>query len=315
MSVTATEPSPTKLREPPIRPVPEDEPVRHVDTHETVIQATRGFIGINWGEMVAARELLYFFIWRDLKVRYKQAILGVGWAVIQPVMSMIIFTAIFGAAAGFAKNIGPKWEHKYAVFVYAGLLPWQLMGSALSLGGLSLLSQQHLVKKVYFPRLFVPTAAVGGALVDMGISWCIVACLMVYYQVMPAWAAIFLPLLLILSLTLALGAAFLLSALTIAYRDFRFLIPFMSQIWMWVSFVAFPVPLSIQNSHKWQALLFFNPMFGIISSYRKILLNMSDDVTGWRPTYLISSIVISALVFSAGVFYFRRTERRFADIA
>jgi len=189
------------------------------------------------------------------------------------------------------------------------------MGSALSLGGLSLLNQQHLVKKVYFPRLFVPTSAVGGALVDMGISWCIVACLMVYYQVMPMWAAVFLPLLLVLSLMLALGAAFLLSALTIAYRDFRFLIPFMSQIWMWVSFVAFPVPPSIQTSHKWQVLLFFNPMFGIISTYRKLLLNMPDNITGWRPIYLISSIVISALILAAGVFYFRRTERRFADIA
>jgi lipopolysaccharide transport system permease protein len=307
---------PTELIEEPMRPpTPQEELVRAVDTHETVIQATSGFIGINWGEMLAARELLYFFVWRDLKVRYKQAILGVGWAVIQPVMAMIIFTAIFGAAAGFAKNIGPNWEHKYAVFVYAGLLPWQLMGSALSLGGLSLLSQQHLVKKVYFPRLFVPTSAVGGALVDMGISWCIVACLMVYYHVLPMWAAVFLPFLLLLSLTLALGAAFLLSALTIAYRDFRFLIPFMSQIWMWVSFVAFPVPQSIQHSAKWQALLFCNPMFGIISTYRKLLLNMPDDVTGWRPIYLISSIVISAIVFGAGVFYFRRTERRFADIA
>jgi len=118
MPATATEPLPTELIEPPMRPAPgEDEPARHVDTHETVIQATRGFIGINWGEMFVARALLYFFVWRDLKVRYKQAILGVGWAVIQPLMAMFIFTAIFGAAAGFAKNIGAGWEHKYAVFV------------------------------------------------------------------------------------------------------------------------------------------------------------------------------------------------------
>jgi lipopolysaccharide transport system permease protein len=156
---------------------------------------------------------------------------------------------------------------------------------------------------------------VGGATVDMGVSWCIVACLMAYYHVVPMWAVVFVPLLLLLSLTLALGAAFLLSALTIAYRDFRFLIPFMAQIWMWMSFVAFPVPESIQHSAKWKPLLLFNPMFGIIATYRKILLNMPDNVTGWRPMYLISAIVISASVFAAGVFYFRRTERRFADVA
>lgn len=285
------------------------------DLHETIIQPTRGWIGINWDEMFHSRELLYFFVWRDLKVRYKQAILGVGWAVIQPIMSMIIFTAIFGSAAGFAARLGGEWGQKFAVFVYAGLLPWQLFSSSLTLGGLSLLNQQHVVKKVYFPRLFVPTSAVGGALVDMGISWCIVAVLMAWYHVAPSFMVLLLPLALVLSLLLSLGVAYLLSALTISYRDFRFLIPFMTQIWMWMSFVAFPVPESIQASWKWKPLLLCNPMFGIIATYRKILLNMPDDKTGWRPMYLISSIVISAAIFVLGLFYFRRTERRFADVA
>ena len=277
-----------------------------------VIQPRRGWIAIDWSELLRYRELLFFLIWRDIKVRYKQAILGVGWAVLQPVINMIIFTVIFGVAAGMRKNLPPELQEAYPVFVFTALLPWQLFSSALNLGGMSLVNQQHLLTKIYFPRLFVPTASVGSALVDMAISFGIFLLLMVWYQIVPPATILFVPLLVLLTLMLALGMAYLLSALTVSYRDFRFLIPFMTQIWMWLSFVAFPV--SILGDAKWKWLLAFNPMFGIITAYRKAILGL-DGRYGWDSRYFLVSVVMTIAIFVFGLFYFRRTERRFADIA
>jgi lipopolysaccharide transport system permease protein len=284
---------------------------------ETVIQPSRGWLAVPWAEMAHQRELLFFLIWRDIKVRYKQSVLGIAWAVLQPVINMIVFTAIFGVAAGLNKNI-PK-DLPYAIFVFAGLLPWQLFATSLNTGGLSLVNQQHLLTKIYFPRLFVPTAAVGGAVFDMAIASVAFIAMLVFksfvgpWHFQPTWMLLLLPVLLVLNLMLALGTAYLLSALTVSYRDFRFLIPFMVQIWMWMSFVAFPVPPSIASSPKWAWVFAMNPMHGIIAGYRKAIL--VDVDSGWSPVYLLSSAAISVFVFVLGIFYFRRTERRFADIA
>lgn len=278
---------------------------------ETVIEPSKGWIGINWGEMLRGRELLYFLIWRDIKVRYKQAVLGAGWAILQPVLAMIIFTFVFGVGFGLKKDLPAHVP--YTVFVYCGLLPWQLFATALGMGGMSLLAQQNIITKIYFPRLFVPTAVVGGALVDMAISFAIVAILFAWYHIVPPIAVVLLPLLVALTIMLSLGVAFLLSALTITYRDFRFLIPFLSQVWMWLSFVAFPVPDAFLTNPKWRWILTLNPMYGIIAGYRKVLLPGMDK--GWSPAFLITSIAITTAIFVLGLFYFRRTERRFADIA
>ena len=277
---------------------------------ETVIEPSRGWIGVNWREMFRGRELLYFLVWRDIKVRYKQALLGIGWAVLQPVLSMTIFTLLFGVGFTLRKDLPPNVP--FPVFVFCGLLPWQLFATAMSLGGMSLVSQQNLLTKIYFPRLFVPTSIVGGALVDMAISFGIVAILFAWYHLVPPLAVVFLPLLILLTIMIALGVSYLLSALTVTYRDFRFLIPFVAQIWMWLSFVAFPVPQGILDSPKGRLLLTLNPMYGIIAAYRRVLLGVEK---GWSPVFLTSAIGIAIVVFVWGLFYFRKTEKRFADIA
>lgn len=283
---------------------------------ETVLAPSKGWIGINWAELFHTRELLYFLVWRDVKVRYKQAVLGVAWVVLQPLFNMVLFTAVFGRAAGFDQRLGPVWGPKYPVFVFAALLPWQLFATALNAGGMSLLAQTNLITKIYFPRLYVPASVIGGALLDMGISMVFVMVLMAWFHVVPPVAIVLLPLLLILTVACALSVAFLFSALTITYRDFRFLIPFISQVWMFVSFVAFPPSVFSAIGPKWRLVLALNPMYGIVTAWRKLLLGGAPDwITGWDPIYLATSIVMTVGLLLLGMFYFRRTERRFADIA
>lgn len=283
---------------------------------ETILAPSKGWIGINWAELFHTRELLYFLIWRDIKVRYKQAVLGASWVVLQPLFNMIVFTLVFGKAAGFDDKLGPEWGHKYPVFVFAALLPWQLFATALTAGGMSLLTQTNLITKIYFPRLYVPTSVVGGAMLDMGISMVFVVGLMAGYHVMPSAAIVLLPLLLILTIACALSVAYLFSALTITYRDFRFLIPFISQAWMWASFVAFPPSVFSSIGPKTKMILALNPMYGIIATWRKLLLGGAPDkITGWAPLYLATSCIVTVGLLFLGMFYFRRTERRFADIA
>ena len=286
------------------------------EANETIIAPSRGWIGVNWGELLRGRELLYFLVWRDVKVRYKQAMLGAAWAVLQPLFNMVLFTLVFGSAANFQERLGKEWGPKYAVFVFAALLPWQLFMTGLSAGGMSLLGQQNLLTKIYFPRLFVPTAVVGGALMDMGISFIFVCALMAWFHIVPSIAIVLLPFLLVLTICCALGAAYLFSALTVTYRDFRFLIPFIGQVWMFASFVAFPLTIFGDVGPKARIALALNPMYGIISAWRKLILGGAPDyITGWDPLFLASSIVVTAALFFFGIFYFRRTERRFADIA
>ena len=280
---------------------------------ETVIAPSKGWIGINWGELLRGRELLYFLVWRDIKVRYKQAMLGAAWVVLQPLFSMVLFTLVFGSAAGFSQRLGPQWGPKYALFVFTAMLPWQLFATGLSAGGMSLLAQQNILTKIYFPRLYVPTSVVGGALLDMSISMIFVIGLMAWFHVAPSWTVVLLPLLLLLTMACALGAGCLFSALTVTYRDVRFLLPFIGQVWMYASFVAFPVGIV---GPRWRILLALNPMFGIVAAWRQMLMGGAPtEMTGWRPLFLVSSILVTAGLFFLGVFYFRRTERRFADIA
>ena len=291
------------------------DPQPQADSIELVIEPRRGWIGVNWNELLRNRELLYFLVWRDIKVRYKQAVLGVGWAVLQPVTPMLVFTLIFGVAAKLKSHLPQGLP--YSVFVLAGLLPWQLFMTSLTAGGMSLVNQQHLLTKIYFPRLFIPTSVVGGALVDLGVASTIFLLLLLVTGIVPTWAVVLLPLLLALTVMLSLGMAYLLSALTVTYRDFRFLIPFMAQLWMWLSFVAFP-PGMVEGS-RWRWVLALNPMYPIIAAYRKILLGgvpgLKDSDIGFHWHYLTLAVVLSVAVFLLGLFYFRRTERRFSDIA
>ncbi len=295
----------------------QDQPPAYVPK-DLVIQAKKGWIAIDWAEMFHYRELLAFLIWRDVKVRYKQSVLGVAWAVLVPLMNMLVFTVIFHVVLGIGKDMTVAGRPiPYAIFVYIALLPWQLFSNSLSAGGMSLVNQQHLLTKIYFPRLFLPTAAVGALLVDMAISFGVLIGLMAVYHFVPvyhftpSWGILLLPLLVLLTIVLGLGVAYTLSAVTVTYRDFRFLIPFAVQILMYVSFVAYPAPATLMAKHPViNEVLMLNPMYGIIDAFRAALFG---DV--FHPLSLAVATVISVAGCVYGMFYFRKTERRFADIA
>ena len=315
MSVSATKipvSQITAMESPRGNAVPSDPAA---ESFELVIEPHKGWIGVDWQELFRNRELLYFLVWRDIKVRYKQAILGVGWAVLQPVVQMLVFTLIFGVAAKLKSHLPPGLP--YSVFVLSGLLPWTLFATSLSTGGMSLVNQQHLLTKIYFPRLFIPTAVIGGALIDLAVASALFGLLLLVTGIVPTWGILFLPPLLALTVMASLGMAYLLSALTVTYRDFRFLIPFMAQLWMWLSFVAFP-PGMVEGS-RWRWVLALNPMYPIIAGYRKVVLGnvpgLKDSDIGFHWNYLLVSVALSLSIFLLGLFYFRRTERRFSDIA
>jgi lipopolysaccharide transport system permease protein len=291
----------------------------HYVVQDLVIQPKKGWIAIDWAEMYRFRELLAFLVWRDVKVRYKQSVLGVAWAMIVPILNMLVFTVIFHVVLGIGKDMRSDSGAliPYAIFVYTALLPWQLFSNSLSGGGMSLINQQHLLTKIYFPRLFLPTAAVGALLVDMAISFCVLGALMIIYHFVPEYhftpgiGLLAIPPLVLLNIVIGLGVAYFLSAVTVTYRDFRFLVPFMNQILMYASFVGYPAPDSLPLKHpvlNWIATL--NPMYGIIDSFRAAVLG-----TKFHPGYLLVAIAVSISLFIFGMFYFRKTERRFADIA
>jgi lipopolysaccharide transport system permease protein len=269
---------------------------------EVVIRPRSGWIPIDWRELYRFRELLYYLAWRDVKIRYKQTVLGIAWAVLQPLFTMLIFTFIFGRVAGISSG-----EVPYPVFVFAGLIPWTFFSTGVGQAGTSLVSQQNLLTKIYFPRLFVPTAAVCAYVVDLMITLGIYACILLVYGVAPSWQIIFLPLLIGLTITLTLGLGYMLSALTVLYRDFRYVIPFSIQILMYLSPVIYPASFLPPRYH---ALLGLNPMFGIVEAYRSAILG-----TPWQPITLAASTASTLALFVFGLFFFRRTERRFADIA
>jgi lipopolysaccharide transport system permease protein len=268
---------------------------------ETIIRPNQRGLGLS--EAYARRELLYFLIWRDIKIRYKQTVLGIAWAVLVPVSQLVIFTVIFGWLAG----IKPDGEYPYPLFVLAGLVPWTFFAQSVTQGGQSLVNQQQMLTKVYFPRLFVPTGAVGGCFVDFVISLGIYAAVTGWYHFTPSWQVIFAPLFVILTVVASLGAAYLLSALTVTYRDFRYVVPIMIQLLMYLSPVVYPVTL-LPERYRW--LLGLNPMAGTIDGFRSAILGKS-----WNFSIVLTSAASAVLLLLIGCIYFRKTERRFADIA
>ena len=267
-----------------------------------VIEPRSGWIAIDWRELWDQRELLLFLTMRDIKVRYKQTVLGVAWAVIQPVFSMLIFSVIFGRIAKI-----PSDDVAYPIFVYAGLLPWTFFSTAATQASTSLLNQEALLTKVYLPRMFVPAAPVGGALVDLSISFGVFAVLMVVYDQAPGWGLLMLPFLVLLTIATALGVGLALSALTVSYRDFRYVIPFAMQAWIYLTPVIYPMSSVPEKYRVWIAL---NPMAGIINAFRSALLGRPFE---WTTLGISAAVTAGLLVL--GLYYFRKTERRFADIA
>jgi homopolymeric O-antigen transport system permease protein len=268
---------------------------------ETVIRPRTGWIAINWGELVRSHELLYTLVSRDLKIRYKQTVLGVAWAIIQPVSTMVVFSFIFGRMVGIDTGDVP-----YPLFVFAGLVPWNFFNVAVHNAAVSLLNHQNLLTKIYFPRLYVPTAAIGSALVDMAISLSLFMFLMPYYGHLPGWGLLALPSLIVLAFTASLGLGLTLAAATILYRDLRFVIPFGLQLLMYLSPVIYRID---QIPRPLQLVASLNPMFGIINGFRSSILG-----TPWDFGTLAVSTASSAILLVFGLFFFRKTERLFADI-
>jgi lipopolysaccharide transport system permease protein len=271
---------------------------------EVVIHPRSGWVAIDWKELWAYRELLFFLVWRDITVRYKQTVLGGAWAVIQPLIMMTIFTVVFGR---FAKIDSQGFD--YPVFVFAGLIPWTLFSQGFPQAALSLVNQQQLMSKAYFPRIYVPFAAGSVFLVDMVVSLLLYGLILTYYHVVPSWTIVFVPLLMLLTLIAALSIGLLLSALTVFYRDFRHIVPFLTQIFMFVTPVIYPARLITRPLTRW--ILSLNPMFGIVTAFRSAILGLSFDRYDRISLAISTAAALGGFLF--GVYYFRRTERLFAD--
>jgi lipopolysaccharide transport system permease protein len=267
------------------------------------IRASRGFLRLNLRDVWEYRELLYFLVWRDIKVRYKQTVLGAAWAIIQPFMTMMVFSIFFGRLAKVPSDGIP-----YPVFAYAALLPWQLFAFALTESSNSLVGSQHLITKVYFPRLIIPLSSVLAGVVDFAISFFVLLGLMMYYGIRPTVAVVWLPLFVVFVLATALSVGLWLSALNVKYRDVRYTIPFLTQFWMFATPVAYPSSLIPQPWRAWSGL---NPMAGVVEGFRWALLGKS----GGPGMLLWVSVAAVLLLLVSGLFYFRRTESTFADIA
>ncbi len=272
------------------------------DGTEVIIRPRSGWMAIDWQEMIAHRELLAFLIWRDISVRYKQTILGSAWAILQPLLLMLIFTFVMRRFVG---GNSPDIQVPYPVFVFAGLIPWMLFSQGYAQAALSLASQQHLLTKVYFPRLFIPVAAASVFLVDVVYSLGIYAFVLLYYRVVPNWTIVFLPLLIMLTLIATLSLGVMLAALTVFYRDIRHIVPFLTQILMFLTPVFYP--LSALPA-KYHGILAVNPMFGIVVAYRSAIFEKD-----WNWPIVAISTTSAIVSFLFAIFYFRRTERRFAD--
>jgi lipopolysaccharide transport system permease protein len=269
--------------------------------HMTVIERQKGWRTLDLKELWAYRELLWVLVARDIKVRYKQTVLGASWALIQPLASMLLFSLIFGRLAKIPSDGFP-----YPIFVFAGLLPWTFFANALSASSNSLVGQQQLISKVYFPRLIIPLSSVGSGLVDFAISSLIMLALMIYFGVGASINLLVVPILIVAVIFIALGVGTLLSALTVTYRDFRYIIPFMVQFWMYATPVVYPASMFPE---KWQWVLYLNPMAGLIEAFRSAFLGRVFDIDG-----IVISGISAIVIFVVGVLYFEKMERRFADI-
>ena len=256
-----------------------------------------------WKDLWRYRELFYFLAWRDILVRYKQTVIGMAWALIRPFLTMIVFTVVFGNLAKLPSEGAP-----YPILVFAGMLPWQFFAGALSECSNSLISNANLISKVYFPRLIVPASAVIVSFVDFMVSGMILLGLMAWYDFVPSWRILTLPIFIAIAFAASIGAGLWLSALNVEYRDFRYIVPFIVQFGLYISPVGFSSSIVPE---KWRLLYSINPMVGVIDGFRWAILGGSSKLY-WLGFSLSLGIVILLLV--SGIWYFRKTERRFADV-
>jgi lipopolysaccharide transport system permease protein len=274
--------------------------------HQIVIEPSQGWVNLQLRALWQYRELLYFLVWRDIKVRYKQTALGVAWIVLQPVISMLVFSGLFGVLLKV-----PSGGVPYPIFAYTALLPWTYFAASLNRSSTNLVDSANLITKVYFPRLVIPLSGVLSGLVDFAVAFVMLVGLMLYYRIAPTSAVILLPLFLLLALLTALGFGLWLSALNVRYRDVKVMVPFIVQIWMYLTPVVYGSSL-IPERFRW--LLGLNPMTGVVEGFRWALLGRHlADAQAPGPLFVVS-IVIALLVLFTGAVFFRNTERTFADI-
>lgn len=272
-------------------------PVPHVH-----IEPSQGWVSLKLRELWEYRELLYFLIWRDIKVRYKQTVLGAAWAIIQPFFTMVVFSLFFGKLAKVPSDGIP-----YPIFSYAALVPWTFFANGLSQASTAMVNQAHLIKKVYFPRLAIPIAKVLAGTVDFVLAFVVLLGMMLAYGVVPTVNVLWLPLLLLLALITSLGVALWLTAMNVQFRDVAYTVPFITQFWMFATPIAYPSSLLPE---PWRTLYGLNPLAGVVEGFRWALLS-TDTAPG--PIIIVSSLVALALLVS-GAFYFRRMEKTFADV-
>jgi lipopolysaccharide transport system permease protein len=267
----------------------------------TRIRPTRGWVSLGLRELWEYRELLYFLTWRDVKVRYKQTALGATWAIIQPFMTMVAFSLFFGQLARIPSDGLP-----YPIFSYTALLPWGFFANAVGQASNSLVGSSNLVSKVYFPRLVIPLSSVLSGVVDFAIAFVVLLGMMAYFRIVPTAAVILLPVFLLLALCAALGIGLWLSALNVQYRDVRYVVPFLTQFWLFITPVAYPSSLL---SEPWRTVYAINPMVGVVEGFRWALLETAPP----GPMIIVSSLA-SVLLLVSGAFYFRRMEKTYADL-
>ena len=266
------------------------------------IEPPRGWAALELRELWLYRELLFFLAWRDIKLRYKQTALGAAWAILQPLLTMVIFSVIFGQLAKLPSDGIP-----YPIFTYAALLPWQLFSFALTNSSNSLINSQNLISKVYFPRLIIPLASTLAGLMDFAIAFLVLLGLMAYYHITPTMAILYLPLFLLLALLSALAVGVWLSALSVEYRDVRYIVPFLTQFWMYATPIAYASSLIPEN---WRLLYGLNPMTGVVEGFRWALLGIQAS----GGSMILVSAAVVVVMFISGLYYFRRMENNFADV-
>ena len=287
--------------------MPKSTAITKAEPGTVVLRPSRGWTALNLRDLWLYRELVYFMTWRDLKVRYKQTLLGVSWAVLNPFLQMVIFSIIFGQLAKVSSDGLP-----YPLFSFTALLPWTLFANALNNASRSLVSHQNMVTKIYFPRLVLPLASVVAGVVDFLLAFLVLIGMMIYYNVTGVthltlnWAMLTLPLFLLLALVTALGAALWLSALYVKYRDVNYIIPFLAEVWKYLSPVVYSTTLI---PAKWQLIYSLNPMAGVVNGFRWALLGTPTP----PDIHLVASVAVALFLLVSGLFYFRNMEKTFAD--
>jgi len=273
-----------------------------VEVPVTVIEPSRGWVSLRLRALWRSRELLYFLIWRDVKVRYKQTLLGAAWAILQPLLTMVVFSIFFGKLARMPSDGVP-----YPLFAYVALVPWTFFANGLILSSGSLVSNQTLLRKVYFPRLVIPISAVASGLIDFGIAFVVLLGLAARYGVTPTSHMLWLPALVLLALVTALGVGLWFSALNVLYRDIQYVVPFLVQVWLYATPIVYPSSLVPE---RWRTLYALNPMVGVVEGFRWALLG-----TGTAPGPMILVSAAAALMLMiGGLFFFRRMEKSFSDV-